>query len=36
MKYLKWVFKEKLNNKERPLKIDDVTICHTWDPDNPD
>lgn len=36
MKYLKWVFKEKLNNKERPLRIDDVTICHTWDPDNPD
>jgi hypothetical protein len=36
MKYYKWVFKESLDNKERPLNIDKVTVCDTWDKDNSD
>ena len=36
MKYLKWIFKENINNKEKSLKINDVTICDTWEPENPD
>ena len=32
MKYLKWIFKE----SDKPIKMNEVTICDTWDPDNSD
>lgn len=32
MAYLKWLFKE----SDNPIIMDEVTICDTWDPDNPD
>ena len=32
MKFLKWIFKE----SERPLKMDELIISDTWDPENPD
>lgn len=34
--YLKWVFEDSLKDEKRPLKIDDITVCDTWDPDNSD
>ncbi len=36
MKYLKWVFKDSFYNKERPLTLDSVITCDTWDPNNSD
>ena len=36
MKYFKWVFKKSINDKEKPLKIDEVVVCDMWDPDNKD
>ena len=32
MAYLKWIFEESNN----PIKMDEVTVCDTWDPDNTD
>ena len=31
-KYLKWIFKD----SDRPIKMNEVTICDTWDPNNSD
>lgn len=32
MAYLKWIFEE----SDKPIKMDEVTTCDTWDPDNTD